>query len=113
MDKPYLDLLNGWIAGEGGQFKSHKLTSVIRKLIDYATQPPPEPEPPPPPPEPEPIDLMDMKQEIMDELKVWLKGMISDGAKVTAINDAHKRLAASNVPVPDDVVENILAEFMS
>lgn len=109
-DKRYLDLLNGWIDQAEGEYRTHKIANVIKWLTDRVTGTPPHIESSQGVAQ---VDVDALKQEIMDDLKGWVRGLIADSGRVETLLDAHLQAETNGGNVPDDVVDNILSDFMN
>lgn len=104
-DKRYLDLMNEWIEIAPGRMRSHKIVTIIKGLIDKFTGYEPQVLRPA-------IDTDEIKMQIMDELKDWVRGLIADSTRMGVLVEAHSQVSTGG-EVPDDVLDNIMADFMN
>lgn len=104
-DAPYLERLQGWLDEYPPNVaRSVALVRVMKWLMDNANN--------------EPlyrgsasVDVQALRDELMNELRDYVRSLIQDGARFDALSEARQKYSQSPDDIPDDIIDNVLADF--
>jgi len=105
----YQNRLDQWIENKvrsGVGKPSYALRDIVIGLIDHFNGEPLSG------PDATMVGVQRLKDEIVDDLKLWLRDFLGDSARLTVLAETSRELESRGDDVPDDLVDNILEDFM-